>query len=285
MKPVLEELNIGANNRSLKFFKIEVDEFLPYWHYHPELELTFIYEGEGTRVVGDSIEFFSKSDLVLVGENIPHNWVSLNESKTKKRKAIVFQFRADVFRNFKECDHLLGLFKLASRGIHFRNTSPEIIDLIMNYEKLNKFDKIGALMKILDLLASHNDKICLTSQKYKPYKINKTGTDKFAKVNNYILEHLEDKITIAKMADYSNMVPQSFCRWFRQSSGYSFITFLNKARIEHACQMLLSDQKSIQEVAFSSGFESLSHFNRTFKKLKDKSPREYKKSNLKIFNS
>jgi AraC-like DNA-binding protein len=106
--------------------------------------------------------------------------------------------------------------------------------------------------------------------------------NKFAKVNNYILEHLNQKLTVQQLADFSNMVPQSFCRWFRQNSGYSFITFLNITRIENACQMLMHKNQSIQQIAYSSGFESLSHFNRTFRKYKEQSPREFMNSK---FNS
>ncbi len=81
------------------------------------------------------------------------------------------------------------------------------------------------------------------------------------------------------MANYTHLVPQSFCRWFKKITGNTFVNYLNKARIERACQLLLNTKMAITEVCFSVGFDSLSHFNRTFKKIKHLNPREYRKSN------
>lgn len=76
------------------------------------------------------------------------------------------------------------------------------------------------------------------------------------------------------MAERTHMVPQSFCRWFKSSVGNSFVTFLNAARIEKVCQLLTTTETPIKQIAYPSGFESLSHFNRTFKHLKGESPRD-----------
>ena len=121
------------------------------------------------------------------------------------------------------------------------------------------------------------EKKLLTSESYTHINKSSFSEQKFSDINNYILEHLDQKLTVGQMADVSNMVPQSFCRWFKQNSGYSFITFLNKTRIENACQLLTDNTLSVQQIAFSSGFESLSHFNRTFKHYKHRSPTEFRK--------
>ncbi|MFD2726459.1 helix-turn-helix domain-containing protein [Hyunsoonleella rubra] len=60
-------------------------------------------------------------------------------------------------------------------------------------------------------------------------------------------------------------------------TGHSFVTFLNKTRIESACHYLLTSNLSIKDIAYSCGFDSISHFNRTFKRLKDKSPSRFRK--------
>lgn len=277
MKPELEQLNIESTQKSFGFFKIKTEAFDPFWHYHPEIELTFIVRGEGTRFVGNSIEPFSNSDLVLVGKNIPHQWVSLKRNSKKKERAIVFQFDASLFSSFKECEVFNDFFELAKQGIQFRNISKPIEKLILGFDKLNSFQQLGSLIELLQLLIIHEDKELLTSEVYVHHHNQKHKIDKFAKVNNHILEHIDERLTVADMAQFTNMVPQSFCRWFKQNSGHSFITFLNRTRIENACQMLMHKDMQIQEVAFSSGFESLSHFNRTFKKYKHQSPREFVK--------
>lgn len=278
MKAKLEQIDIESTNQSIQFFTIETHTFLPYWHYHPEIELTFILQGEGTRIVGNSIEAFTSNDLVLVGKNIPHHWISINQDLARAQKAYVFQFRASIFSSFKECEHFVKLFDLAQRGVQFVEPTPKIRQLITTFRTLNKVQQLVTLIDLLHQLTQHKSIKILASIDYKSIQYQKQRMNKYARVNNYILEHLDQKLTIQEMADFTNMVPQSFCRWFKKNSGYSFITFLNITRIENACRMLMCKSETIQQIAFSCGFESLSHFNRTFKKFKRQSPREFMKS-------
>ena len=275
MKPELELLNLDDSDRSFRFFKSEVDAFVPFWHYHPELELTLIVKGKGMRFVGDSIEPFNDFDLVLLGKHLPHHWVSVKESLVEKERAIIFQFDEAAFSSFKEFQHFEVLFDMALRGIHFENPSESIINRILNFETLNDFEQLVSFMTLIQDLSLDKYKKLLTSEAYRPVN-NGYGEQKFSEVNNYILEHLNQKITVNEMAEITHMVPQSFCRWFRKHSGHSFIRFLNRTRIERACHYLLTSSLSVQHIAFSCGFETISHFNRTFKTIKGCSPRYFK---------
>ena len=222
---------------------------------------------------------------MLVGQNIPHNWASVKHNSLEKQRAIVFQFGATIFSSFKECEGFTALFELAKRGIQFNHLTEAIVTRITHFENLNSIQRLGALMELLQLLVLHEDKTLLTTEIYTYHHNQKHKIEKFARVNNYILDHIDQKLTVAQMADITHMVPQSFCRWFKQNSGHSFITFLNKTRIENACHLLMHRNIPIQEIAFSSGFESLSHFNRTFKKYKHQSPRAFLRAHTVGFQS
>jgi len=73
MKPQL--LKISAEPSSS--FSVRQDR-VPYvnnrWHYHPEVELIYFKEGQGTQFIGDSISLFQTGDVILVGPNLPHYW-------------------------------------------------------------------------------------------------------------------------------------------------------------------------------------------------------------------
>lgn len=279
MKPTLEQINLKESQQSFKFFRRATKAFTPYWHFHPELELTLIYRGQGTRFIGDSILPFSDLDLVLVGKNVPHHWVS--QANDNEQVAYVLQFSDEIFKTFRECDRLKVLFIKAKRGVQFKNPNKQLIRIIKEFEDLNELERISALLKLLGILEVHQDYNLLTSEQYK-IRLEKTSRQlKFSRINNYILEHLDKRLSVSEVSQVAHMVPQSFCRWFKKHSGHSFISFVNITRIENACQLILTKDLSIQAIAFSSGFESISHFNRTFKKLKGISPSEYKKSNLK----
>ncbi len=274
MKAALEYIPIESTQQSYYFFKQSETTFLPYWHYHPELELTLISKGNGTRFIGDSISSFSDFDLVLVGENLAHHWVSASERQDQE--AYVFQFDKSLFHNFQECSVLDPLFENAKRGIHFSKPSSTLISKIKNFESLSALARLGSILDILHDLLNEDEKILLASEDYTNQTLGHGSQSKISKTTNYILEHLDEQLTVNRMAAYTHMVPQSFCRWFKKHSGHSFISFLNQTRIEKVCHELVSKSTPIQDIAFSSGFETLSHFNRIFKRYKNCSPRTYR---------
>ncbi|NTW25974.1 MAG: hypothetical protein HGA37_14850, partial [Lentimicrobium sp.] len=95
-----------------------------YWHYHPELELTYIVQGSGKRFTGDRIETFKSGDLVLLGPDLPHTWVSSDNNDLQDAcQAVVVQFKSAMFDHsldgFNEFDSIRKLIVLAKRGIKF----------------------------------------------------------------------------------------------------------------------------------------------------------------------
>src|SRR5215470_12119887 len=100
MRPILRKIDYGFNNS----FSVREDIF-PYlynhWHYHPELELTYIRRGTGLRLVGDSMENFADGDLILLGANLPHVWRSdadyFKGSPHLHIEAVAIQFREDFW--------------------------------------------------------------------------------------------------------------------------------------------------------------------------------------------
>lgn len=276
MKPIAENIGLQVTNSSFNFFVLEVDYFKPFWHYHPELELTFIKKGRGTRFVGNSILPFVENDLVLLGANLPHNYISLNHNEESRQEALVLQFPADVFSSFKECDMLQTLYTEAEKGIQFIAPEKKTLQLLNKFESLPAPEQIAALLQIVHRLYHDQNRKYLSSSSYQHTMVNDKTQGKVKAITSYILENLDQKLTVPDMAKRSNMVEQSFCRWFKNAVGHSFITFLNLARIEQACIYLSITDKMIQAIAFDCGFESLSHFNRTFKKIKGMSPREFR---------
>ena len=74
MKAILEDIKSNKGTSSFHAFRYQVPYFQFKWHYHPEYELTYIVKGKGYRIVGDSYEYFTDGDLVLLGSNLPHTW-------------------------------------------------------------------------------------------------------------------------------------------------------------------------------------------------------------------
>ncbi|ULT41053.1 AraC family transcriptional regulator [Niabella defluvii] len=95
---------------------------------------------------------------------------------------------------------------------------------------------------------------------------------------DYIMQHYHSDIPLENVAAVSHMTPQAFCRYFKKQTGHTFVGFLNEVRINEACKKLTAaDFESVSTVAYTSGFNSITNFNRVFKSVTGKSPLEYLK--------
>lgn len=278
MRPELEIISFEGGSRSLNYFEVEQARFQPYWHHHAELELTWITKGRGTRFVGNSVQYFDRGDLVLLGEYLPHSWVSSQESEHSH--AVVIQFPKSLFEPFVECAKFKYFFDACRKGFYFTKPNETTLGLIKSLGKCSPIHQLSQMMLLLDALCEDESKIPLTNLKHTQPRDSYKVKSKIAVTIDYTIENLSKKISISDLASLNHMVPQSFCRWFRKWLGVSFVTFLNSSRVESACQGLIHSDKSIQEIAFGNGFESISHFNRVFKKIKGVSPSIYRKSQL-----
>lgn len=100
----------------------------------------------------------------------------------------------------------------------------------------------------------------------------------FKRVTEYVQQNYAKEITLAQIAEFTDLSVSRFCVLFKREYGDSFINYLNKYRIETAKQLLLEPDLKVYEVADMVGFSSLPYFNRLFKSLTDESPGEYRRN-------
>ncbi|HCN30486.1 MAG TPA: hypothetical protein DIT64_17460 [Verrucomicrobiales bacterium] len=92
----------------------------------------------------------------------------------------------------------------------------------------------------------------------------------------FIHAHLVEPMTLEDVAKAVNVSPFHFCKVFKRATGLTFTDFVNRARVEKAKRMLMRPAARITEVAYDVGFQSLSHFNRSFRRIASESPTEYR---------
>jgi len=96
------------------------------------------------------------------------------------------------------------------------------------------------------------------------------------KAKEYIREHQSEKISLGNVAKAVNMSAFYFCKMFKKAAGINFTDYLTRVRIERAQNLLLNPNLRISEIGFEVGFQSLTHFNRVFKKIAGQSPTDYR---------
>ncbi len=280
MRPQLETVHFPTDSPSIKYMVYKNPELKPYWHHHPEVEISYMCKGKGLRYVGDGIQSFEEGELLLLGESLPHDSISENEGPNDYKEVLVFQFSKNIFQTFPECKALSQLCEDAQYGFSYNNPSPILIEKILSFGDLKPLQKLIGLLEILSLMDADKNRKTLSSTSFAKNPMHGKFQNKTAQVTQYILNHLDKPLSLGQIADFSGMTPNSFCRWFKKSNRSNFITYLNTARIERACQYLVETDWKSSEIAYKTGFENISHFNRVFKKIKKQSPSSYRKSVL-----
>lgn len=249
-----------------------------YWHFHPEYELVYIEGANGTRHVGDHISEYEGTDLVLIGSNIPH----LNFDygvKTRYRKEVLHikpSFKKTFVDPLPELQSLSRLLELSRYGLAFKGeTKKEVGTALKELFTLKPFEYFMAIMQILKRLSQSNEFELLHTKPYKN-RYSKKEQDRICKIYALIDEHYQGKIAVDDVANHCNLTKPAFCRYFKKATGSTFVGFLNQYRISQAKRLLLTG-KSVSETCFECGFESLSYFNRTFKKVTSENPSAFKK--------
>ena len=253
-----------------------------YWHFHPEYELVYIEGASATRHVGNHITSFNGSDLVLIGSNIPHLNFDYGVT-TEYRKEVLHikpSFKETVISQFPELSSINRLMELSTYGLAFSGpTKKKVGALMKQLHLLEPFELFMKTMHILKILSNTSDFELLHK---KPFinTYSKKEQARIRKIHALIDDQYKGKINVADVAASCNLSKPAFCRYFKKATGSTFIGFLNQYRISQSKRLLLAG-KNVGEACYECGFESLSYFNRTFKKVTGENPSEFKKRLLK----
>jgi AraC-like DNA-binding protein len=275
IKPDTESsFNLMVNPKLSDFF---------YWHFHPELELVYIEGTNGTRHVGDHISQYEESDLVFIGSNIPH--LNFDYGVKTDYEEIVVHIRQDflgnAFVNTPELSKINQLFENAKLGIAFsRETKNKLAERLIQLPLLTHFEQFLEILSIFQILANDKNVELLHANSFEN-QYTKKDQQRMKRLYQFIDENYERKIDIREVANLSSLSEPAFCRYFKKMTRLTFTEFLNHYRINKAKKFLLLD-KNITETCYACGFESISYFTRTFKKIIKENPLAFKKRHLGI---
>lgn len=262
----------------------EKDPFTP-WHHHPEYELVLIVKGEGKRLVGDHVTRFKENDLVFLGPFLPHQWAcdidDDNAADGPKNEAFVIQFGYTFLGNeFFEVPENASLKRFlieSSRGYEILGKSKtQIISILHKMAGMNDVQRFYALFTIFEIMGSmteYNFLASLNAYDELSLKENKP----LQQAMQYILHNFQKRIQIEDLLTLTNMSYASFYPAFKKAYLMPFKDYLLNVRIGYACKLLTEGSMQISEIAYDSGFENISNFNRQFKKIKNITPSQFQK--------
>ncbi len=254
------------------------------WHYHQESELSFITEGSGKRIVGDSVEEFHPGDLIFIGPRIPHVWFSEESFKRQHSgrtlESVYLLFNQDIlpagltalpeFRNVKRA------LTLSERGIRIAgDTLNQVSRIMLQLPYLPELKRLTYFYEILDLIGTSTSFAYLAGEKYIRSRFA-TPNHRVRNIHEHLMKNYREEISLEEIAEIVHMAPASACRFFKSSTGMTIFEYLNKVKIDYSCQLLLNTDQNIVDISYDCGFNNLSHFNKQFRKLIGKTPSEFR---------
>ena len=281
MKPDLEVVQIGRS-QSFKAWEHGYPYHTVRWHFHPEYEIHHVVATSGHYFVGDFIGNFEPGNLVLTGPNLPHNWVSdLPEGTVVPLRCRIVQFSAnfipdarDLLPELSACEDLMNLSR---RGVLFSPATAALAaPLLAELVTAQGIRRLEVFIGVLGVLTGARDTRLLTSTSYLPDPSGFMSTG-INEALAYINANLTEPFGEQDLADIAGLSLSTFSRSFRRHTGLALVKYVNRLRVNLACQLLMGPgQLKITDVCFSSGFNNISNFNRQFLAQKGMTPSRFR---------
>jgi AraC-like DNA-binding protein len=255
------------------------DTFL--WHLHPEYEIVYVEGSNGTRYVGSHTSLYEGSDLVFIGPNIPH--LNFDYGVRTRCEQVIVQMREDFlgkdFLRAPELGAIRTLFEHAHYGLSFSGDTKRIVgEKLKQMSQLDPFDQLIALLAILRLMAESASATLLNNKPAGNKSFHK-DQDRMQQIYAYVEAHFDRTPDVNAIAATVNLSTPAFCRFFKANARMTFTDFVNQYRVNQAKNFLLQD-RSVSEACYAVGFESLSYFNKLFRKVVGENPSAFKKRHL-----
>lgn len=143
---------------------------------------------------------------------------------------------------------------------------------------LTQFNQLIELLSVFTFLAGSTEYEKLKVRPVSNHTILKQQ-ERIHQIYQHVEEHFKEAIDTNEIAKKVSLSVPAFCRYFKKATKLTYTDFVNQYRINHAKKLLIQD-RNVTEACFESGFENLSYFNRTFKKITGENPSTFKKKKI-----
>lgn len=254
------------------------------WHWHPEIEITYVQKGTMCYKVNNLVYHLKEGDIVFNNSGALHSGTMENQKDcsyipvTFDSRLIYGFFQSTI--NSKYVDPVIQDSLLPAICIdqsepwhkQFRDYLFRVITLDREKPEFYELDIIIYLQSMWRLLLEH-----IT---YEPQasRENSLEYDRIKKILSYIEENYKNRITLKDISGHIHLCESECTRLFKRHMNTTLFSFLQEYRIERSLEYLKTGE-AISDVARVVGFEDSNYYSKVFTKIKGCSPREYRKHN------
>ena len=260
-----------------EYKRIRPSEQLPL-HRQDTWELTYIVYGKGTRILGDSETEFAEGDIVFIPPHIPHCW-KYEQDHVDADGCVAYyiltfktEFIDRCLSAFPEITERLERLKSVSTVLSFDNDASNVIsDMLHKMAHEDASELLPYVFRMVLLLSNRAANATVIGR----FAETDRTSERIKKVKDFTQSNYARTITIDMIAEHVGMNRSSFCTFFKKATGQTYITYLNKLRVDRACYLLRQGNFNVTEVCYMVGFNDVPYFNRCFKNNRGMSPKEY----------
>lgn len=273
-----------AKDNSIHVQEDVLPHFYEHLHRHNETQITRVLRGTGTLIAGSIMQPFKPGDIFVIGANQPHLFKSdqkyfQSDSSLGIHSLNIFFDPKGFITSLLDFPEMAGIRKFVASSIFGMQASDKnkkvVSDFISNVKNSFFGYRIAAFIELLQLMANLKDWKHLSTGSFE-HSITDSEGLRMNDIYQYTIANYTENITLEQIAEVIFLTPQSFCRYFKKHTLKTYTEFLNEVRINEACKKFMAnDFQSISSIAYQSGFNNVVTFNRVFKSIIAKSPREF----------
>lgn len=281
----VEQEQISHPAASFRLLRLSQPAFTNPRHRHAHLELTWIEEGQGMRFVGNHVAPFGPGDLVLVGPHLAHTWLSAREHHGQSHVVTVLQIAPELLFNsgVPELAALTELVQSAAGGLQVTGAGhfAAIAALLRLAAAQSDLQRFAALIDVLGALSEHRADLVPLAGAGTAMRDGRHGGERERRIDrvlSWIDMHFDQELTVEAAARLVHVSESAFSRFFRREVGKSFTEYVNDVRCSEACILLACGDRTIEAVARACGFDTLSNFNRQFRRRHGMNPGAFRRA-------
>lgn len=237
-------------------------------HSHPQWELSLLICGAGIRTIGDNSEPMNQGEIILIPPNITHVW-EFNPAHTDHYGNIanIIVFFDTVTLDslaliIPEFGGVINKLKALSEAIKIEGKACcTVNELLMSMRGITPEARVPKMIELLRTVADADNCVSVGRN-------NTLGRAerRLEKVRTFCHCNYARAVSLDEIAAYVEMNKSSFCTFMRRHAEMSFSEYLNNIRLQKAREMLCNTDKNVAEIAYDTGFITVTYFNRLFRR-------------------
>lgn len=250
-------------------------------HCHTCLELNLVEKGRGSYIIDGRVYPIEPGDIFVINNSEQHLAIHGEEELTMT----VLVFDADsLWKNRYGTDYLKPFL---NRNGAFSNRitaeAAEYLAMVHAFACMKQEcvqEKTGWQMvteAAANLLLSLLYQYYSEKQELKDTDNGQYMFGRITQVFTYIKEHFAENITLEQLSEVTALSKNYLCKYFKDRTGQTLFGYIEQTRVQYACYLLQTTDKEIGQIAMETGFESISYFNRIFKKQCNVTPGQFRK--------